>query len=244
MEFYIKKENRLPLLKIQLNKDGVTMFSDFMDDLERAIIFFSMQDVDTGIKKISNQRAFITAKTFANPETKTEYYIYYQFKSKELTRAGRYIGEFFISIPNKGVLKTPLNEPLYIVVKEAIKVNEEVRIPTVTPTITPTVTPTASITPTLTPTPTVTPSETPIVLIDPVLTDQNEFINFGSNSYFKFVDPPEQEIDDAIIVNNDEYLIVGNNIYLRFNEPLIDPILMGENQYLEVGIDEYLMYSS
>jgi hypothetical protein len=25
---------------------------------------------------------------------------------------------------------------------------------------------------------------------------------------------------------------------------LIDPILMGENQYLEVGIDEYLMYSS
>jgi hypothetical protein len=36
MEFFIKKNANLPLLKVELTKDGVTMFTDFMDDLEKA----------------------------------------------------------------------------------------------------------------------------------------------------------------------------------------------------------------
>jgi hypothetical protein len=120
MEFFISKKTSLPLLKVELTKDGVTMFSDFMDDLEKATIFFSMNDVATGTKKVVNQRAYITAKEFSEPETNTEYYVYYKFRPQDTNRAGRYEGEFFISIPGKGVLKTPIREPLYINVQDSI----------------------------------------------------------------------------------------------------------------------------
>jgi len=120
MEFFISKKTSLPLLKVELTKDGVTMFSDFMDDLEKATIFFSMNDVATGTKKVVNQRAYITSKVFANPETKTEYYIYYKFRPQDTNRVGRYEGEFYVSIPGSGILKTPIREPLFINVKDSI----------------------------------------------------------------------------------------------------------------------------
>lgn len=120
MEFFISKNTSLPLLKVELTKDGVTMFTDFMDDLEKATIFFSMNDVATGTKKVVNQRAYITAKEFSEPETNTEYYVYYKFRPQDTNRAGRYEGEFFISIPGKGVLKTPIRESLFINVKDSI----------------------------------------------------------------------------------------------------------------------------
>lgn len=120
MEFFIKKNTTLPLLKVELTKDGVNMFTDFMDDLEKATIFFSMNDVATGTKKIVNQRGYITSKEFVDPDTNTEYYIYYKFRPQDTNRVGRYEGEFFISIPDKGVLKTPIRETLFINVQDSI----------------------------------------------------------------------------------------------------------------------------
>jgi len=120
MEFFIKKNTTLPLLKVELTKDGVNMFTDFMDDLEKATIFFSMNDVATGTKKIVNQRGYITSKEFVDPDTNTEYYIYYEFRPQDTNRVGRYEGEFFISIPDKGVLKTPIRETLFINVQDSI----------------------------------------------------------------------------------------------------------------------------
>lgn len=120
MEFFIKKNTTLPLLKVELTKDGVNMFTDFMDDLEKATIFFSMNDVATGTKKIVNQRGYITSKEFVDPDTNTEYYIYYKFRPQDTNRVGRYEGEFFISIPDKGVLKTPIRETLFINIQDSI----------------------------------------------------------------------------------------------------------------------------
>jgi hypothetical protein len=86
-------------------------------------------------------------------------------------------------------------------------------IPTPTPTPTFTSTPTPTLT--STPTPTPTPS-TPIdVLINPIITENDEYINVGNNSYLMFVDP---------------------------TQILINPILVGENQYIIVGENEYLEY--
>ena len=120
MEFFIKKNTSLPLLKVELTKDGVNMFTDFMDDLEKATIFFSMNDVSTGTKKIVNQRGYITAKEFVDPDTNTEYYVYYKFRPQDTNKVGRFEGEFFISIPGKGVLKTPIREPLFINIQDSI----------------------------------------------------------------------------------------------------------------------------
>jgi len=95
--------------------------------------------------------------------------------------------------------------------------------PTPTPTFTSTPTPTLTSTPTPTPTPTSTSTSTPTptpstpidILINPIITENEEYINVGNNSYLMFVDP---------------------------TQILINPILVGENQYIIVGENEYLEY--
>jgi len=47
MEFYIKKNATLPLLKLQVVKDGRSDFRKFMDMIEVSALFFSMVDIAT-----------------------------------------------------------------------------------------------------------------------------------------------------------------------------------------------------
>jgi hypothetical protein len=65
--------------------------------------------------------------------------------------------------------------------------------PTPTLTNTPTPTPTLTNTPTPTPTPTNTPTPMPYspieILIDPILTENNEYIVAGNGEYLMFVNP-------------------------------------------------------
>jgi hypothetical protein len=56
--------------------------------------------------------------------------------------------------------------------------------PTNTPTNTPTVTPSSSPTPSVTPTP--TPSSPVEVLIDPIITENDEYISVGDNEYLRY----------------------------------------------------------
>ena len=46
MEFYIKKNATLPVLKIQVVKDGRSDYNNFMDMIEESAIFFSMVNVE------------------------------------------------------------------------------------------------------------------------------------------------------------------------------------------------------
>jgi len=61
--------------------------------------------------------------------------------------------------------------------------------PTPTPSITPTQTPTPSITPTLTPTPTLGICGNEDSLVDPIITENDEYIIVGDCEYLMFVDP-------------------------------------------------------
>jgi hypothetical protein len=45
MEFFIKKNATLPLLKMQVVKDGRSDYHSFMDLIESSSIIFSMVDV-------------------------------------------------------------------------------------------------------------------------------------------------------------------------------------------------------
>ena len=56
---------------------------------------------------------------------------------------------------------------------------------------TPTPTPTPTNTPTLTPTPTPTPTPTSVIeiLINPIITNNDEYIDVGNDEYLIFVDP-------------------------------------------------------
>ena len=185
MDFFIKKNSTLPVLKLQVVKDGRSDYDNFMKDIELSSIFFSMVDVETGIHKISSRPAGFVEKTFIDPNAEPEYYIYYQFTPRDTNRVGRYEGQFMLR-NDEGVLILPIREKLIINIQESFIADDlpyescyvsdfpccidnnfivTTKLPTPTPTVTPTVTPTDPPIPSTTPTSTLvlTPTPTPTV---------------------------------------------------------------------------------
>ena len=114
MEFFIKQNSNLPILKMDVIRDGRTdSWKEFYSVLDNANIRFSMKSEDTGIQKIFMKPAYITEKTKANSDSSRQYYIYYKWEGKDTNKKGRYIGEFLIELHN-GDLIGPIRENLYI----------------------------------------------------------------------------------------------------------------------------------
>jgi hypothetical protein len=118
MEFFIKKNATLPLLKLQVVKNGRLDYNNFMSLIEQSALFFSMVDVETGVEKIISRPAGFVEKTNVDPNSDPEYYLYYQFQNRDTNRVGRYEGQFMLR-SSDGVLILPIREKLYINVQES-----------------------------------------------------------------------------------------------------------------------------
>ena len=118
MEFFIKKNATLPILKLQVVKDGRSDYNSFMDMIENSAIFFSMTNVENGIPKISTNTAGFVEKVLMDPNADPEYYIYYQFKPQDTNKVARYEGQFLLR-NSDGVLILPIREQLFINVQES-----------------------------------------------------------------------------------------------------------------------------
>jgi len=269
MDFFIKKNSTLPVLKFQVVKDGRSDYNNFMKTIELSSIFFSMVDVETGIPKITSRPGGFVEKTSMDPNAEPEYYIYYQFTSKDTNRVGRYEGEFMLR-NSDGVLILPIREKLNINVQESFIADDLVYdscyvsefpccvvpvVPNITPTNTPTPTETPTPTPTYTPTPTETPTPTPTYTPTPTETPTPTPTNTPTNTptltktptptptytptntptntptltktptptpTYTPTNTPEQILINPFITENDEYIEVGNDEYLEFVNPTID----------------------
>ena len=219
MDFFIKKNATLPLLKLQVVNNGRSDFDNFMKTIELSAIFFSMVDADTGIPKISSKPAGFVEKTFLDPNSEPEYYIYYQLNSTDTNRVGKYEGQFLLR-NDEGVLILPIREKLYVYVQESFIaddldyescyvsdfpccVNGPYTTTTTTapcPCLTPSVTPSLSLTPTPTKTPTPTPTNTTTPTPTPTPTPTSV----------------DETLTNPIVVATDTYLSVGINLYLTF----------------------------
>jgi hypothetical protein len=118
MEFFIRKNSTLPLLKIQVVKDGRSDYNHFMEYIEESAIFFSMIDVETGIPKIVTRPAGFVAKTGMDPNAPTEYYVYYQFSNFDTRKPGRFEGQFLFR-NDEGTLILPIREKLFINIQDS-----------------------------------------------------------------------------------------------------------------------------
>ena len=118
MEFYIKKNATLPLLKMQVVKDGRSDYNLMMDMIEESAIFFSMVDTETGIPRINTKSAGFVNKILLDPDADPEYYVYYQFTSFETRKVGRYEGQFLLR-NDQGTLILPLRDKLFINIQES-----------------------------------------------------------------------------------------------------------------------------
>ena len=315
MEFTIGQNSTLPLLKLQVVKDGIEEYESMMNFIETSSIFFSMIDTSTGIPKVFTKSAGFVERVEINENASPEYYVYYRFTSQDTSRVGRYEGQFMF-INDTGTLVLPIREKLFINVMESYISNDlpynncyvlnytccvtpfptpeptptpypvlsqtptmtitSTKTPTPTPTqtltntptptqtITPSLTPSVTNTPTLTktptptntqtptpsttltPTPTYTPTPTPTpqteILVNPILTESNEFIDVGGGFYLMFVDPIQPT--NPILTNTNELIDVGGGFYLMFVDPIqpTNPILTNTNELISVGNNEYLEF--
>ena len=118
MNFYINKNANLPILKMQIVKDGRSEYQEFMRMLETSSIFFTMIDDNSGIPKIVSKPAYIVELTSLNENAEIEYYIYFKFTKKDTNKIGTYKGQFLIK-NTQGDLILPLREELNIYIQES-----------------------------------------------------------------------------------------------------------------------------
>lgn len=117
MDFYIKKGATLPLLKMQVVKDGRSDYKSFMEDLETSTIYFSMKNVDDGFIKIASASADIVPLIL--PEgSDPEYYVYFKFTSRDTDEVGRYEGQFLVQ-NDDGDLILPIRDRLFINIQDS-----------------------------------------------------------------------------------------------------------------------------
>ena len=115
MEFHINKNSTLPILKLELIKDGRNDFHKFHDKIQNASISFTMTDVITGVKKIAKKTAGIQQVEPASDCIGDEFYLVYQFTEKETNTAARYAAQFEIRfLDGSGTLIVPIREELFV----------------------------------------------------------------------------------------------------------------------------------
>ncbi len=123
MEFFIKKNATLPVLKINVIKDGRSDYDRTMRYLEETDIFFSMIDVNTQIPRITSRPAGLMKKESLAPNSLDEYYVYYQFTPFDTKKVARYKGQFLFR-NETGILTLPLNQEIYINVTDSFIIDD------------------------------------------------------------------------------------------------------------------------
>lgn len=212
MDFFIKKNSTLPLLKLQVVKNGRNDYDNFMKTIELSTIFFSMVDIETGVDKISSRPAGFVEKTFIDPNAEPEYYIYYQFTNRDTNKVGRYEGQFMLR-NDDGVLILPIREKLFINIQESFIADDLpyescytsefpccINGPYTTTTTTvpcpscptcpePTPTPITTTTTTI-PITTTTTTINPEFLLNPIITEEDDvYLSPDDGEYFVYEDP-------------------------------------------------------
>jgi hypothetical protein len=117
MEWFIKKNATLPVLKMSVVRDGRAGYQELMEDLEVSSIYFSMVNTSNGIPKIVSAPAYIVPLILSDGAP-VEYYVYFKFNQRDTNTVGRYQGQFLIK-NDEGNLILPLREELYINVQDS-----------------------------------------------------------------------------------------------------------------------------
>lgn len=114
MEFYIRKKATLPLIEIDLIKDGKLDYNYNKTSFTGVTITLSMRDVETGIYKITNGTCVYDS---------TNYTITYQFTKRNTSTLGRYEVEFKVT-NSQGTIIVPLREKIFVTILDSFVESE------------------------------------------------------------------------------------------------------------------------
>ena len=112
-EFFRRKNSTLPIIKVQIVKDGRLGFREFDNLTKDSTITFSMWNEETNVYYIMNKPASVMVKPSTVGSNEVEYFVYYQLSSHETRDIGGYIGEFKVT-NSQGEIILPRRKKLFI----------------------------------------------------------------------------------------------------------------------------------
>jgi len=126
--FTINKNSELPKLRCELINDGKRDFRKFYLAIQNTnALTFSMENLETGIKKIANAPAEVVYDEESGCEER--YFLQYSWKKRDTNEPGVFVGHFHIDFNDKivvdglsfpsGELITPIQEDLIITVNDS-----------------------------------------------------------------------------------------------------------------------------
>ena len=126
-QFFITKGSTLPNLRLEMIHDGRHDFRNVYLALQNADVTFTMTELSTGIRHISNAPAYVVEKTDSGCEE--AYVIEYRWNKRDTSQAGTYIGQFRINFKSdirmegftfpSGEMIVPIAEDLLITISDS-----------------------------------------------------------------------------------------------------------------------------
>ncbi len=125
--FFLAKNSTLPNLRMEVINDGRNDFRKAYLALQAATVTFTMTNMETGVKKIANAKAYVVEKEDTGCEE--AYVIEYRWNKRDTDTPGNYIGQFKIKFDDnisidgmtfpKGELIAPIAEDLIITISDS-----------------------------------------------------------------------------------------------------------------------------
>ena len=125
--FFLTKNSTLPNLRMEVINDGRNDFRKAYLALQAATVTFTMTNMETGVKKIANAKAYVVEKEDTGCEE--AYVIEYRWNKRDTDTSGNYIGQFKIKFDDnisidgmtfpQGELIAPIAEDLIITISDS-----------------------------------------------------------------------------------------------------------------------------
>lgn len=125
-QFNINKDSELPYLEIEPVVNGRNTFLKLYEAIQSAEVTFSMKNIDTGVWKIANAKAYIV--NCSNQGCEDRFKIQYRWKKRDTKESGRYLAQFKIKFSDdivsgdtifpKGELIVPIAEGIVVNIQD------------------------------------------------------------------------------------------------------------------------------
>lgn len=125
--FFLTKNSTLPNLRMEVINDGRNDFRKAYLALQAATVTFTMTNMETGVKKIANAKAYVVEREDTGCEE--AYVIEYRWNKRDTDTSGNFIGQFKIKFDDnisidgmtfpKGELIAPIAEDLIITISDS-----------------------------------------------------------------------------------------------------------------------------
>lgn len=115
MEFFIRQGATMPYLELELIQDGIHDKNKFFEQIQNAVVKFSMQSPNCGSKVVICRDMIVQDCTPKCNNCSPEYKIIYQWRDRDTKNKGRYEGTVEIDfLDGCGKLILPIHEKIYI----------------------------------------------------------------------------------------------------------------------------------